>query len=184
MLGKLKDERFVASAIAVACMLVDDLPESHYNTFHDPGAAAMLSIIVADTFTLAVRRGAMVLASVLFVPALLLKLFIQPLFWVENAWFWDISTLVVIHALLGFVALRGAALRIRFIASVATVAGVVIALIVVWLARVTGSSWIHFHFELAAARVLIPCAFWTAMLLVETHFVTASSDVGGARDIT
>lgn len=168
----------IACAIAALCMLVDDLPESQYNTFHDPGTAAMLSIVFADAFSLAVRGGWRKLAFVAFVPALLLKWFLQPFFWVENAWFWVIGTLLLIHALLGFLAARGTTLRIKLICCVAGLTGVVMALFTLCLIRLAGTSWIHFYVQLAAARLLIPSAFWTAVLLVESRLMTPNTGAG------
>ena len=49
------DPRVIAVGIAAGFMLLDDLPESQYNTSHDPGAASMLSVVFskADGFSTA-----------------------------------------------------------------------------------------------------------------------------------
>src|ERR1700722_11395350 len=128
MRGKLKDPRVIAAGIAVACMLIDDLPESQYNTFHDPGAAAMLSIVFANAFTLWSRRGWKPQILLAFCLALVLKLFIQPFFWVQNAWSWDIGTLLLAHGVLGFLAVRGMNMWADIFCFVATVTAVTIML--------------------------------------------------------
>jgi hypothetical protein len=171
MPGKLKDPRIISCAIAVACMFVDDLPEPQYNTFHDPGAAAMLSIILANILTLVGRRGWRWFIWLALCFALIFKFFIQPFFWVQNAWFWDIGTLVVAHVLLGLLTARGQPLRLRMVMSVATTIGVLSAIFVAFIVGLWGTSWIVFWMQLEIARVLIPWAFWTAVLLVENRFL-------------
>ena len=177
MRGKLKDPRVIAAGIAVACMLIDDLPGGQYGTFHDPGAAAMLSIVFADAFTLWGRRGSKPLACVMFCVALFLKFFIQPLFWVENAAFVDIGTLLLAHGLLGFFALRSMNLWADFACLVASVAAVTIVLFILYLTSFVSSSWIAFYWQLGAARVLVPGVFWTVVLLVEAHCVEPKAAV-------
>jgi len=158
-------------------MLIDDLPESQYNTFHDPGTAAMLSIILADAFTLWGRRGWKPLIYLAFCLALVLKFFIQGFFWVQNAWFWDVGTLLLAHGMLGFLAVRGMNLWADLFCSVATVTAVVIVLFILYLTSFFSSSWIAFFVQLWAARVLIPGAFWTVVLLVEAHCAEPKSSV-------
>ena len=171
MIGNPTDPRLIASAIAVACMLVDHLPEPQYNTFHDPGAAAMLSIIFADVFTLLGRRGWKPPIIVAFWVSLGVKFFIQPMFWVRNAWVYDIGTLLLAHAALGLMAVQKAPLRIRLFSCLGAVVAVGIAFCPLYLLTVFDSSWIAFYVQLGAARVLIPCAFWTAVLLVENYSI-------------
>jgi hypothetical protein len=171
MPGKLKDARVIAAGIAVACMLIDDLPEAQYNTFRDPGAAAMLSIVFADAFTLWGRRGWKPLIHLTFWFALVLKFFVQPLFWVQNAWFWDVGTLLLAHGVLGFLAVRGMNLWAGLFCFVATVVCVTLVLCILYLTSLFGSSWIAFYWQLGAARVLVPWVFWTVVLLVEAHCV-------------
>lgn len=177
MRGKLKDPRVIAAGIAVACMLFDDLPEDQYNTFHDPGAAAMLSIVFADAFTLWGRRGWKPLILVMFCIALVLKLYIQPLFWVRDGWLWDTGTLLATHGVLGFLAVRGMNLWADLFCFVATVIAVTIVLLVLYLASFVSSSWIAFFVEDWAARVLIPGAFWTVVVMVEAHCSESKSGV-------
>jgi hypothetical protein len=182
MRGKLKDPRVIAAGIAVACMLVDNLPDSQYGTFRDPGAAAMLSIIFADAFTLWGRRGWKPLMHVTFWITLVLKFIIQPLFWVENAWFWDTGALLLAHGLLGFLAVRGMNLWADLVCFVATVTAVTIVLFILYLTSFLGSSWIVDYWLLGAARVLIPGAFWTVVLLVEAHCVESKIASPGAKN--
>jgi hypothetical protein len=163
MFGKLEDTRVIACGIAVGCMLVDDLPESQYNTFHDPGTAAMLSIVLANAFTLAGRLGWNWRIYLAFLFALFLKFFIQPFFWVENAWVWVIGTLLLAHALFGFLAAGKKSFEGKILMSIETVCSVVAAIIVTSLIGLCGSSWIIFYAQLAAVRILIPFAFWTAV---------------------
>lgn len=164
MLQRPKNPSVIAAAIAVACMFFDDLPEPGYNTFHDPGASAMLSIILANAIAMFVNRGRIVLAILIFFPAFLLKFFLQPLFWVHNAWFWDISTLLGVHAMIAFFAVSGLVFEDRILCSVAAIIGISLALSAVTLISATGSSWIHFYFEVGIARILVPFAFWTFLL--------------------
>jgi hypothetical protein len=172
MLERQKNPWVIAAAIAVAFMFLDDLPEPGYNTFHDPGAAAMLSIIVADAIAALVNRGRIGAAMLIFLPAFFLKFFLQPLFWVHDAWFWDISTLLAVHFVIAFFALRGLGFEDRVLCSVASVIGICLALAALTLISAAGSSWIHFYFEVGIARILIPFAFWTLLLLCRSVFCT------------
>jgi hypothetical protein len=167
----------IAAGIAVACMLLDDLPEPDYNTFHDPGAAAMLSIVFADAFTLWGRRGWKPLILVMFWIALVLKFCIQLLFWVQNAVFWDFGTLLLAHGVLGFLAPRGMNLWAHLVCFGATLLAVTIVLLVLSLIWHFYSSWIAFYLLDWVARVLIPGAFWTAVLLVESRCAESKSSV-------
>src|SRR5271165_6231162 len=139
---KLKDPRVIAAGMAVACMLFDDMPEDGYNTFHDPGAAAMLSIILADAFTLWSRRGLKPLIFVMFCVALFLKFFVQPFFWVRNAGFLDVGTLLLAHGLLCFLAVRGMNLWADLFCPVAAVIIVTVVLFLLYLPLLFSSSWV------------------------------------------
>jgi hypothetical protein len=168
MLEKLRDPRIIASAIAISSMVLDDLPEPQYNTFHDPGAAAMLSIILANAVTLAGRPRWNWATWVALGSGLVVKYFLQGLFWIENAWLWDTATLVLTHSALGLVALKGPIDR-RFVTAGAASGAVICALLVARLIGLSGASWIVLWLQLAAARVLIPFAFWTAVLFTEAR---------------
>jgi len=177
MRGKIKDPRVIAAGIAVACMLVDDLPDPEYGTFRDPGAAAMLSIVLADATTLWSRQGSKLLVFVTFWIALALKFLIQPIFCVRNAWVLDIGTLLLAHGVLGLLAVRVGNLRANVICFVSTVSSVVIVLFILYLTSFFGSSWVAFYWQLAAARVLIPAAFWSVLLFSEAHRVEGNPNV-------
>jgi hypothetical protein len=113
----------------------------------------------------------------MFCIALVLKFCIQPLFWVQNAWFWDIGTLLLAHGVLGFLAVRGLNLWADLFCFVATVIAVTIVLFVLYLTSFVCSSWIVFYVQDWAARILIPGAFWTVVLLVEAHCTEPNSSV-------
>ena len=164
MLKKPENPWVFAAAIAAACVFLDDLPEPFYNTFHDPGAAAILSIILADAITVLVHRGRFAFAVVILLPALLFKFLIQPLFWVRDAWFLDYTTLAAAHAVLGFFALRNVTLKTRCHCAGFAIIGVFAGVFAAAMVGAGGSSWIHFYFQLGAARLLVPLGFWFAVL--------------------
>jgi hypothetical protein len=171
MRGKITEPRVIAAGIAAACMLLDDLPDSQYGTFRDPGAAAMLSIILADGFTLWGRRGWKPLIYLTFGIALVFKFFIQPFFWVRNAGFLDSATLLIAHGVFSFLAVRRMNLWADFICVMATVTTLTLTLLLLYLISLFSTSWLFDYWELAAARIVIPCVFWTVVLLVEKHCI-------------
>lgn len=168
-MGKLKDPRIIASAMAVSFMLLDNLPESQYNTFHDPGAAAMLSIIFADVFTLLGRQYGRYCVLFLIVPAFFLKYFMQIFFWVENAWFWDVGMLILAHFALAWMAFRSVHWRIRLGYFVSALGAIGCVLFVLAIIEINRLSWVGFYWELGLARILIPWVFWAAILKVESR---------------
>lgn len=178
MVVQLRDPRIIASLIAISCMLLDDLPGPQYGTFRDPGAAAMLSIILANTVTLIGRpRWGWVTWGALGI-GLVLKFFLQAFFWVQNAWLWDTATLVLAHSALGFLALKAPVAR-RFVACGAAsgaVIGSLFVLIFMGSPWSSWSSWLAFWLQLAAARILTPFAFWTAVLSTGASSTTSVTE--------
>lgn len=167
---KAKNPWVMAAAIIAICAFVDDLPEPQYNTFHDPGASAMLSIIFGNALALVIRKRRIGLAVIIFFPALLLKFILQPAFWVHDAWFWDIGTLITAHAILGFLALRDIPFQIRCRSAVLGSVGVVVSLVVISFINVSTSYWLNLYFQLGAARLLIPLAFWYGVVRAEREY--------------
>lgn len=173
----LNNPRMLAAATAILCMFVDDLPEAGYNTFHDPGTAAFLSIILADACVSVARSSGTaaygtVAFIILFIPGLILKLFLQPLFWVQDAWLYLIPLFLLSHGLLGFLAMRKSSFQLRMQMVRVTLGGVIAALFVALLVGIIGiwfSNWIVFYFQLAAARILVPFAFWTMVVRLEAR---------------
>ncbi len=163
MRDRFKDPRLIAAAIAVGCMFIDDLPEPHYNTFRDPGASTILSIIFADAITAIGRPTQPKRAVLAFILLLPLKLFIQPLFWVENAWFWDSGALLLTHGVLGFAAVRRDNLRARVICAAETLAALLLLMILLDIAFPYDASWRVHYLQILAARISIPVTFWAVV---------------------
>lgn len=129
----------------------------------------MLSIILADATVVAFWRGRGAFAALAFFPVFFLKYFLQSFFWVENAVPLDIFTLGAAHGVLAFWAIRNVALNIRLKCSIVDfsfVIGAVVFLMVVD-GVVGGAYWLRFYFEIAAARILVPIAFWFSVFRVE-----------------
>jgi hypothetical protein len=174
--GGIHDPRIIACGLAVCCMFVDDLPEAGYNTFHDPGTAAILSVILADTFTVLGRRisNTMIrwMLGPLFLCGLFFKLLIQSFFWIQNAGMWVYGTLIVTHILLGLVAARKEPMEIRlamFRVSLIAVCGAIMATLLVSLVGIFFSPLVTDWLVFGATRVAIPWAFWTGVLYVENR---------------
>lgn len=167
MLKKPRNPWTFAAGIAVGCMFLDDLPEPAYNTFRDPGAAAMLSIVLADAMMVAIYRGRVALATFVFLPALFLKFCIQPFFWIRDAEFLDLGTLAGAHAILGLLAARNVTWHTRLQCAGAAIVWVSAAVFVAALIGGGEASWLHFYIQVGAARILVPLAFWCAVLHFE-----------------
>ncbi len=163
-LGELKDPRIIASGIAIGLMLLDDLPRPNYGTGHDPGAATMLSLILANAIALMVHRGVRGwICDAVLLPALFLKPYVQMFFWVRNATVIDLVVLLASHALLGFMS-SGTSSAGRPRGAVAGFAGTGLALLLAGLLGLYGKSWLVFWWQVAAVRILVPVLFWTAVL--------------------
>ena len=171
MNSNLRNTRAAACLIAVSCMILDDLPEPQYNTFNDPGASAMLSLILAVATTVSWHRGWKFLAVVGFVPAFLLKFFIQPVFWIRNAETIDLATLFAAMGMLGFLAIRKGGLALRFTMGFLALMSVASALVALQFIGLDHSGWLAFWWLIATARVLIPYAFWSTIILGERWLI-------------
>lgn len=156
------DLRLLAAAFAVGLMLSDDLPRPNYDTGHDPGGAAMLSILFANSLTLLLRRDAWIWYSVGLVAALFVKPWLQMFFWVRNATILDLAVLLAGHALLGWFAVRGS-IQARSRRALAGLLGTGLALVLAGLIGLLGHSWLVFWWQLAFARITVPVLFWTAV---------------------
>jgi hypothetical protein len=169
MKDDIKKARAIACLVAVACMILDDLPESQYNTFHDPGAAAMLSIIFANLVATSSRRRPAWLIPIVVCVGLVAKFFFQGFFWVRDAGALDMGTLLLAHILLSFMAPVGINFVSRGIICAMTFAGISFAMLMVFASTSWSISWVTFWMQLAALRILIPWLFWTTIMKVENH---------------
>lgn len=156
------DLRLLAAAIAVGLMLWDDLPRPNYGTGHDPGAAAMLSILFANSLTQLMRRSAWIWVHVGLVAALFVKPWLQMFFWVRNATVVDLAVLLAGHTLLGWLAVQGSS-QARARRALAGLLGTGLALALAGLIGLLDRSWLVFWWQLAFARIAVPVLFWTAV---------------------
>ena len=175
MKGKLKNPMLTASAIAVACMFIDDLPQPTYGTFRDLCSRYVEHHLREHHHATILERTLAPGCLLAFLPVLFLKLFVQLFFYVQNAALWDVLMLLAAHAVLASAAIRKVSLdtrlKIALVGSSAVVGGLFIGFAIYTVAE--GVFWrprCPPDVGLYSARhgsVTIPTLFWIAVLLAE-----------------
>jgi len=117
------------------------------------------------------HRGWKWLAVVGFTPALLLKFMLQPLFWIRDAALIDLVTLYAAMGILGFLAVRKGDFAFRFTMGFLALVSIALAIFALHFIWLDYSGWLAFWWQVAAARVLIPYAFWSTIILAERWLV-------------
>lgn len=172
----LLDPRLVASVIACLFLFVDDVPRPFYATFHDPGAAVLLTIIFAQTMALAVLRLFDRKSVMLCLLALIAKSSFQGLFYVRNALILDLATLMAAHFVIGFAVRR--IFRLKYsIMLLAVLVGCALALATCCMVSAFGGVFGYdgAFWELASARITFPYFFWSS-LFVARYFALQRDD--------
>ena len=167
----------VSMLVTVVSMVFDHQPETRYSTGHDPGGAAVVSIVFAlwcGWLTLLAMAGPrwLRLGLVIMVPSsffgyALHKNVLQWLLYVRNA---DIIDPLVLWAAAGLIAVASVwltrswlrLLTVLVSVPLALAASVGVGIAAVEIAR-HRPAWSEFVL-LAACRVLVPYVFWTLLL--------------------
>lgn len=179
----LTDPRVVAAAVACLWLYFDDLPGEPYGTFHDPGAAALLSIVFAQATALLVLRRVDPSSVGLWLLAVFAKFGLQMLFYVRGAMVLDLLALLAVN--LGIAALARKKLHPPLSSAVlCTFIGWLVALFAVILVHRLGRGFDYpaaSFWSIAFARVAFPYFFWTAPFIAARRTPTLTPR-GSERD--